>query len=233
MIKQFFSSSLFDEHTDLNIKVISEENLAYNRSWKKLLLDYLITIPLIILLIPLFIIVGIAIKLDSKGPIIFKQKRVGMDGKIFNMYKFRSMFTDADDSIHKARIQAYFEGKIDPEKGVKLTEDPRITRVGKFIRSTSIDELPQLFNVLKREMSLVGPRPVPIYEAEKYKLWQSERLRVLPGITGLWQVSGRSRVSFDEQLRLDIRYIRNQSLLTDIKILLYTIPAVLSKRGAG
>ena len=111
--------------------------------------------------------------------------------------------------------------------------DPRITRVGKFIRSFSIDELPQLLNVLKGEMSLADPRAVPIYEAEKYRLWQSERLQVSPGLTGLWQISGHSTVSFDEQLRLDIRYMRNQYFWLDIKIILNTIPAVLDKRGTG
>jgi lipopolysaccharide/colanic/teichoic acid biosynthesis glycosyltransferase len=143
------------------------------------------------------------------------------------------MYKDADPSLHQEHIKAYAEGMLDETKGIKLKDDPRITRVGRFLRETSLDELPQTFNVLKGEMSLVGPRPVVVYEADLYDLWHSERFNVLPGITGLWQVTGRSTVSFDEQLRLDIRYIRNQSLLLDIQILLKTISAVLSKRGAG
>jgi len=232
-MKNYFRWIGLENADKLDIKTIPDSAFAYNRSIVKALLDYVLTLPGLIVLTPLLLGVAIAIKIDSRGPILFRQKRVGVDGRIFYMYKFRSMYQDADQSIHMAQIKAYAEGKLDERDGVKLVDDPRVTRVGKFIRASSIDELPQLLNILKREMSLVGPRPVPMYEAEKYKLWHSERLRVLPGLTGLWQVSGRSFVSFDEQLRLDIRYIRNQSLWLDLKILLYTVPVVLSKRGAG
>ncbi len=232
-MKNYIRLFNFDSIDKLDIKTIPDSAFAYNRSFLKTLFDYVLTIPGLIVIFPLLLGVALAIALDSKGPVIFRQKRVGVDGRIFDMFKFRSMYQDADQSIHMAQIKAYAEGKLDERDGVKLIDDRRVTRVGKFIRAASIDELPQLINVLKREMSLVGPRPVPVYEAEKYKLWHSERLRVLPGMTGLWQVSGRSVVSFDEQLRLDIRYIRNQSLWLDIKILLFTFPAVLSKRGAG
>ncbi len=232
-MKNYFQWMRLDDNDKLDIKTIPERAFIYNRSAMKRILDYVLTIPGLIIISPLLLTVAIAIKLDSKGPIIYKQKRVGLDGKIFNMYKFRSMVQDADDTLHKAQIKAYADGRLDENEGVKLKDDPRITRVGKFIRSTSIDELPQLINILRGEMSLVGPRPVPIYEAERYTLWHSERLRVLPGLTGLWQVSGRSYVSFDEQLRLDIRYIRHQSLALDIKILFYTLPVVLSRRGSG
>jgi exopolysaccharide biosynthesis polyprenyl glycosylphosphotransferase len=195
--------------------------------------DYCLTIPGLILISPLLLLIAIAIKLNSSGPVIFRQKRVGLGGRIFEAYKFRTMYKDADPSLHQEHIKAYAEGMLDETKGIKLKDDPRITRVGRFLRETSLDELPQTFNVLKGEMSLVGPRPVVVYEADLYDLWHSERFNVLPGITGLWQVTGRSTVTFDEQLRLDIRYIRNQSLLLDIQILLKTISAVLSKRGAG
>ena len=195
--------------------------------------DYCLTIPGLILISPLLLLIAIAIKLDSPGPVIFRQKRVGLNGRIFEAYKFRSMYQDANPSLHEEHIKAFADGMLDETKGVKLKDDPRITPVGRFLRETSLDELPQTFNVLKGEMSLVGPRPVIVYEADLYDLWHSERFNVLPGITGLWQVTGRSTVSFDDQLRLDIRYIRYQSLWLDIKILLKTLPAVLSKRGAG
>ncbi len=196
-------------------------------------IDYVGTILIMIVALPIMGIVSLAIRLDSPGPIFFKQKRVGLNGVLFDLYKFRSMNHKADDTLHREHIAAYVSGQLDVHSGVKLKGDPRITRVGKFIRRFSIDELPQLFNVLRGEMSLVGPRPLPVYEVEKFNLWHSERLKFLPGMTGLWQVTARSQVSFDDQLRLDIRYIQNYSLWLDIKILLLTLPAVISKRGAG
>jgi len=199
----------------------------------KKIMDYLLTITGFILISPLLLLIVIAIKLDSPGPILFRQRRVGLNGVIFDMYKFRSMYKNADSTVHEKHIRAFAEGKLDESKGVKLKSDPRITHVGRILRETSLDELPQLLNILKGEMSLVGPRPVVGYEADLYDLWHSERFNILPGLTGLWQVIGRSNVSFDEQLRLDIRYIRNRSLWLDIMILLKTFPAVLSKRGAG
>ncbi len=218
-------------------KQASDEQLEaarmFNHSWTKHALDYFLTIPGIIILSPFLLFIALMIKIDSKGPVFFKQKRVGINGRIFEVYKFRTMFYNVDESLHKKQIEAFTAGKLDPQKGIKLTNDPRVTRAGRFLRATSLDEIPQVINVLKGEMSLVGPRPVPIYEAEKYKLWQSERVGTLPGMTGLWQVLGRSQVSFDEMLRLDIRYIRTQSLWLNIKILLMTFPAILSKRGAG
>ena len=205
----------------------------FNRSWQKRAFDLLLTIPGTILISPLLALVAVAIRLDSPGPAIYKQKRVGLDGKVFEIYKFRSMVSNADEDLHKKQIEAYANGDLDGEDTYKLKVDPRITRMGKFIRSTSIDELPQVFNVLRGEMSLVGPRPVPVYEADQYNLWHGERLTTLPGITGLWQVSERSSASFDHQLRLDIRYIRNPSLKLNIQILLDTLPAVFSEKGAG
>jgi len=210
-----------------------ESARAFNHSKTKRFMDYLLGIPSLIVMLPFFLLIGILIKIDSPGPVFYKQKRAGMNGRIFEVIKFRTMKYKADDSVHRQRIKEYAEGKINAADGVKLTNDTRITRVGRFLRNTSVDELPQIFNVIKGDMSLVGPRPVPIYEAEKYKLWQSERLSTLPGITGLWQISGRSTVSFDEQLRLDIRYIRHQSLWLNIVIILNTVPAIISRRGAG
>lgn len=199
----------------------------------KRIIDYCLTIPATVLLAPLLLAIAVSIKLDSPGPVLFRQKRVGLVGRVFEMYKFRTMAHGADQSAHQAHIQAYAEGRLDEHEGVKMKEDPRVTRVGRILRKTSLDELPQLFNVLLGQMSLVGPRPVPIYEADLYNLWHSERLSVLPGMTGLWQVTARSHVSYDEQARLDIRYIHNYSLWLDVQILLKTIPAVISKRGAG
>lgn len=205
----------------------------FNRSWQKRFFDLALTIPGLIVISPLLFLTALAIRLDSPGPAIYKQRRVGLDGEIFEIYKFRSMYTNTSEDLHIQQIQAYANGELDGSDSYKLKADPRITRVGNFIRKTSIDELPQLWNVLKGEMSLVGPRPVPVYEADQYHLWHSERLTTLPGITGLWQVSERSSATFDNQLRLDIRYIRNQSLKLNILILLQTLPAVLSKKGAG
>ncbi|MEJ5200773.1 MAG: exopolysaccharide biosynthesis polyprenyl glycosylphosphotransferase [Anaerolineales bacterium] len=196
-------------------------------------MDCVGTVLGMVVILPLMGIVALAIRLDSPGPIFFKQKRVGLNGTLFDMYKFRSMYHNVDETLHRQHIAAYVSGQLDVQSGVKLKDDPRVTRVGKFIRRLSIDELPQLFNVLRGEMSLVGPRPLPIYEVEQFDLWHSERLKFLPGMTGLWQVTARSQVSFDDQLRLDIRYIQNYSIWLDIKILLLTIPAVISKRGAG
>lgn len=199
----------------------------------KRVMDCAGTILIMMVALPIMTIVALAIRLDSPGPIFFKQKRVGLNGTLFDMYKFRSMYHNVDEMLHRQHITAYVSGKLDVQSGVKLKDDPRITRVGKFIRRFSIDELPQLFNVLRGEMSLVGPRPLPVYEVEQFDLWHSERLKFLPGMTGLWQVTARSQVSFDDQLRLDIRYIQNYSIWLDIKILALTLPAVISRRGAG
>lgn len=198
-------------------------------------------------LVPLLLVVALLIKLDSPGPVIFVQERVGarrrskngwISWKIrsFSFYKFRTMVHNADQSVHQAYIKGWIDGRAEAVHDgttFKLTNDPRITRVGRVLRKTSLDELPQLFNVLKGEMSLVGPRPVPMYEAAAYQAWHRERLAALPGITGLWQVKGRCRVSFDEMVRMDIEYVRSKSLWLDIKLLLLTAPAVISGRGAG
>jgi lipopolysaccharide/colanic/teichoic acid biosynthesis glycosyltransferase len=183
---------------------------------------------------------AVAIKISSPGPVIFKQTRLGRRGSRFPFYKFRSMYVENDDRCHREFVSGLIEGKHellnqgDRDQPVfKIKNDHRITPVGRIIRRLSIDELPQFFNVLKGEMSLVGPRPPIPYEVEKYKPWHLRRiLEIKPGITGLWQVDGRSRTSFDEMVRLDLRYLMNWSFWLDIKILFKTIKAVLETKGA-
>jgi len=183
------------------------------------------------------LIVAIAIKLDSPGAVFYRQSRVGENGRLFTMLKFRSMKTGNDTYTHKQHIAKLIQENISVEqlggKSLKLEDDPRITRVGKLIRKTSIDELPQLFNVLRGEMSLVGPRPAIPYEVELYQDWHKRRLEAIPGLTGMWQIKGRNRVSFDEMVRMDIEYIEKQSLWLDIRILLRTPLAVITGSGAG
>ncbi len=194
----------------------------------------------IVALAPLMLATAIAVRASSPGPVIFKQTRVGRHGMPFAFYKFRSMYCNSDDRIHRDYVASLIKGDLsaanqgDSDKPLyKLKADPRITRVGRFIRKTSIDELPQLFNVLKGDMSLVGPRPPVPYEVEKYQSWHLRRLfEARPGITGLWQVEGRSKTSFDEMVRLDLRYISNCSLRLDLKILIKTVKVVLWDEGA-
>ena len=189
---------------------------------------------------PVFLMIAMAIKATSKGPVFFRQKRVGHNGKPFVFLKFRSMTVDNDDGAHQKYVKELIAGKAErqPSNGnrgsaFKLINDPRITTVGAFLRKTSLDELPQFFNVLKGEMSLVGPRPPIPYEVESYDFWHRRRLlEAKPGITGLWQVSGRSRVTFDEMVRLDLRYARSCSPWMDLKILLRTPLAVVLGEGA-
>ena len=194
----------------------------------KRMLDIVVSLAMIILLIPLFVVVAILIKCESKGGVIYRQIRVGKDGRHFNFYKLRSMFVDAEK--RKSQIL----GQNESSDGVifKMKKDPRITRVGRFIRKYSIDELPQLFNVLEGSMSLVGPRPPLPTEVAQYTLDERKRLHIKPGITCIWQVSGRSDIPFKKQVLLDEQYIKNHGLLKDIAILLKTIPAILTGKGA-
>ncbi|MFZ5877406.1 MAG: sugar transferase [Nitrospirota bacterium] len=190
----------------------------------------------------IFVAIAVAIKVSSRGPIIFRQERVGLFGRRFTFFKFRSMAANNDPSVHREYVHSLIAGKkkagaggIIPEgNGVfKITNDTRVTTIGKFLRRTSLDELPQFVNVLKGEMSLVGPRPPIPYELEKYEVWHLRRvLEVKPGISGLWQIRGRSRTTFDDMVRLDLRYLREQSLWLDLKILVQTPWAVLTARGA-
>jgi len=193
----------------------------------------------LILLSPFLIIIAILIKLDSPGPVFYKQTRVGENGRQFLMFKFRSMRVDTDPKIHQEYVTRLIKENIsledleDNSASLKMENDPRITRAGKIVRKSSIDELPQLINVLRGEMSLVGPRPPLLYEVDLYQDWHKRRFEVPPGITGIWQVSGRNRVSFDEMVRMDLEYIENQSLWLDIKLLLKTPRAVIGAHGAG
>lgn len=176
---------------------------------------------------PMALLTVLAIKLDSPGPVIFRQTRVGRAGELFTCYKFRSMYIDAEERKIELLSQNEADGPV-----FKMQDDPRVTRVGRFIRSASIDELPQLLNVLKGEMSLVGPRPPLPHEVRQYNLHQLRRLDAIPGLTGLQQVSGRSNLDFDRWVHLDLQYIEQRSLWQDVKIMLKTIPAVLLRRGA-
>jgi exopolysaccharide biosynthesis polyprenyl glycosylphosphotransferase len=187
----------------------------------------------LVLLAPLWVLMALLIKLDSKGPVLYRQERVGMDGRIFLFLKFRTMRTGADDRVHREYQKRYIEGRPETNLGdslrpvYKLHDDPRVTRTGRWLRRTSLDELPQLLNVLRGDMSLVGPRPPIPYEVEAYALWHRKRLDMKPGMTGLWQVSGRNRLSFDEMVRLDLFYIENWTLWLDLKIMLRTLPVLL------
>jgi exopolysaccharide biosynthesis polyprenyl glycosylphosphotransferase len=180
-----------------------------------------------LLLAPLWGMVALAIRLDSPGPILFRQGRIGRDGKCFTFYKFRSMVQGAEAAADQLRTLNEASGPL-----FKIKDDPRCTRVGRFIRRTSIDELPQLINVLRGDMSLVGPRPGLPSEVAQYQEWHRRRLEIVPGMTGLWQVSGRSNLTFDEMVMLDIYYGENWSLGTDARILLRTVPQVLFGDGA-
>ncbi|NQU16559.1 MAG: sugar transferase [Candidatus Saganbacteria bacterium] len=216
-----------DEVGGIPLITVSEIGLSGIKAAVKRIFDVLLSFFLLILLIPLFLLVAVLVKIDSKGAVFFKQLRVGKNGTKFNCYKFRSMVSGAQKLLSSLEEKSEVEGHI-----FKIKEDPRVTRIGKFIRKFSIDELPQLFNVLLGEMSLVGPRPPLPHEVEKYSSWHLKRLRITPGITGLWQVSGRSLLPFEDMVRLDIYYIENWSLWLDIKLLFKTIPAVLFGSGA-
>jgi exopolysaccharide biosynthesis polyprenyl glycosylphosphotransferase len=201
--------------------------------------DILIASVALTLLAPLWALIAVLIKLDSRGPVFYKQERVGMDGRVFLFYKFRTMRADADESVHRdyyrKNIAGLAEANVGDERRPvygKLPGDTRVTRAGRVLRRLSLDELPQLFNVLRGDMSIVGPRPPIPYEVEAYELWHRRRLDMKPGLTGLWQVSGRNRLPFDEMVRLDLFYIENWSLLLDLKIILRTLPVMLRGHDA-
>jgi exopolysaccharide biosynthesis polyprenyl glycosylphosphotransferase len=194
--------------------------------------DLLIAVTAAVVLAPLWLLIALLIKLDSRGPVFYKQERVGMDGRVFLFYKFRSMQAGSDDERHREFQRKYIKGEAESNLGdadrpaYKLRGDERVTRLGRILRKTSLDELPQVFNVLRGDMSVVGPRPPIPYEVESYELWHRKRLDMKPGITGLWQVSGRNRLPFDEMVRMDLYYIENWSLLLDLKIILQTLPVM-------
>ena len=211
-------------------------------------IDLVLASLLLLVLSPLMLLVAVAIKLDSHGPVFFAQERVGVrrrsaqgrvrwEARTFPFLKFRSMVAGADQSPHEQHIRAFVRGQLrgaadGSDAKFKMANDSRVTRVGRVLRRTSLDELPQLLHVLVGEMSLVGPRPVPLYEVAEYRESDAERLLAVPGITGLWQVSGRADVPFSEMVRMDREYIRKRSFWLDLKILAATVPAVVSGRGA-
>ena len=204
----------------------------------KRLLDVLLSAALLILLSPLMLVVAALVKLTSRGPVLFKQQRIGQRMRPFVMLKFRTMEVNAAPAIHQEFVSAFISGrdrdtKADPDRVFKIVKDPRVTSIGHFLRRTSIDELPQFWNVLRGDMSLVGPRPPLPYEVAHYKSWHLRRIvGAKPGLTGLWQVKGRSRTTFDEMVRLDLQYVQRRSLWTDLRILFATPRAVISGKGA-
>jgi lipopolysaccharide/colanic/teichoic acid biosynthesis glycosyltransferase len=204
----------------------------------KRILDLLFILLMLVPLCIVMVIVAVLIRLDSKGPIFFRQKRVGLHGVEFDMFKFRSMHMNCDDSAHREAIKQYMNGAtlnddVGTDNPYKLANDPRVTRIGRFIRRTSIDELPQFINVLRGEMTLVGPRPPLPYEAEAYSLRDLLRLGGKPGLTGTWQVYGRSRVAFQEMVEMDIVYLQQQSISQDLKLIALTAPVMLRGRGGA
>ncbi|NTU52442.1 MAG: sugar transferase [Chlorobiaceae bacterium] len=210
------------------LKVIAWESTIRLSYLMKRVLDLIVSSLALIALFPVFAITALCIVIENPGPVFFVQPRVGKNGRHFRFYKFRSMIVNAD------KIKAELTAKNESADGVifKMKKDPRITRTGRIIRKFSIDELPQLINVLKGDMSLVGPRPPLPGEVAQYTLEQRKRLHAIPGITGLWQVSGRSDIPFTDQVRLDLQYIQSAGVIRDLHLLLKTIPAVLSGRGA-
>ena len=216
----------FNEYNQQMISICSKQESQIYLILKRLI-DLVGSIVALIAFFPILIIITLLIKLDSKGPVLFIQKRCGKNGKVFNMYKFRSMCINAEDKLQQIQ-------HLNEAKGFmfKIKDDPRLTQIGKYIRKTSIDELPQLINIFKGEMSFVGPRPPLPNEVEKYNLWHKLRLSVKPGLTGLWQISGRSDLGFNDMVMLDLKYISERNLVYDLIIILKTIPVVLRSYGA-
>lgn len=209
----------------------SEYTVTPNRSlgyrFIKRLFDMIASFVGLIVLLPLFLIISIAIFIDDPGPVLFFQERNGLQGRVYRMWKFRSMYRDAPEKRFDLEAQNELDGPA-----FKMTNDPRVTRVGRWIRKTSVDELPQLVNILLGQMSLVGPRPLPTYETAQLTQQQRQRLLVKPGLVCYWQVCGRNDIPFDEWMRMDYRYINEASVWTDLKILCMAVPAVISGRGA-
>jgi lipopolysaccharide/colanic/teichoic acid biosynthesis glycosyltransferase len=208
---------------------------ARGGGWAKRSFDVLFTLMVALIGMPFYLLIALLIKLTSEGPVLFVQERVGQDGRVFRFYKFRTMLVDNSDHQHRTFAEDFIKGRLMNEEGdrrvFKLQNDPRVTSIGRFLRKTSLDELPQFINVLCGDMTLVGPRPPLSYELAHYKEWHRGRLVVKPGLTGLWQVSGRSTVPFDEMVMLDLYYIENWSLALDLKIIARTVPVMLFGLG--
>ncbi|ERK32255.1 sugar transferase [Clostridium intestinale] len=214
------------EASDVNKDISSKENkIIYN--FIKRLIDIFVSLLGLIILLPILIIIPVIIRIDSRGPIIFSQDRIGKNGDIFKMYKFRSMVINAESLKEELANKNEMSGPM-----FKMKDDPRITKIGKFIRKTSIDELPQLINVLKGEMSLVGPRPSLPKEVEKFESWMLKRLDVKPGLTCYWQVMGRNNIDFEEWMKLDIKYIDERTTFLDIKLIFKTFFVLFGDQNA-
>jgi lipopolysaccharide/colanic/teichoic acid biosynthesis glycosyltransferase len=242
-------AAFLEESAECIERSAREEQIYY---FAKRVVDVIVALGLLIVLLPVFLVIAIIIRLDSDGPVIYSQKRVGCrirrvgntlrkEVYPFTFYKFRSMYAKSDEKAHKEFIAAYIRNDMAqmaclqqvPVTGnglYKLNGDKRITRIGKYLRSTSLDELPQLWNVLKGDMSMVGPRPAIPYEVEMYEPWHRQRLYTIPGLTGLWQVTDRNSATFDEMVKLDLEYIENQSFWYDMKIMLKTPVAVVQRK---
>lgn len=221
----------------MELPYLSSAEFAH--SWYKYaakrVLDILISFIALVLLAPVLVLIALLTRLDSPGPVLFGQRRVGRHGKVFTCFKFRTMRHNCDQAVHQQAFQRMANGGTmsdDPTVPFKLAGDSRITRVGLLLRRTSLDELPQLINVLRGDMSLVGPRPAIPYELENYTDWHHDRHLVKPGITGLWQVYGRGKLGFMEGLRLDVQYATGWTLLLDLKLIAITVPVLLMQRSA-
>nr|PZM89150.1 MAG: exopolysaccharide biosynthesis protein [[Clostridium] cellulosi] len=206
----------------------NQANVSYTYNVLKRFFDILLSVIGLIILSPVFLIISIIIKLTSPGPVLYKHKRVGYMGEEIEIYKFRSMVVDSDN------FEKYFtkEQMKHFKENFKLENDPRITKIGKFLRKSSLDELPQLINIIKGQMSIVGPRPIVKDEVKKYGIYADTYFSVNPGLTGLWQVCGRSNTTYEERVQLDVKYVQNRSLLNDLKIILKTFGAVVTSKGA-
>ena len=214
------------EGTHLGIENESTRGFSFYKVIKRVI-DVVCSFVGVLVLSPLFVVIAIIIKFTSKGPVFFSQKRVGRDGKEFKMYKFRSMVVNAEELKEKLAAQNEMSGPM-----FKMKDDPRVTKVGKFIRKTSIDELPQLFNVLKGDMSLVGPRPSLPKEVAQFEDWMYRRLEVKPGLTCYWQVSGRNNIDFEDWMKLDIKYVDERNLWIDIKLIFKTVGVLFGDKNA-
>lgn len=219
-----------EEQTELGILADKEHTKKLSQVGYRVF-DVVFAILTLILLFPLLLVLLISIKLSSEGPIFYKQKRIGQYGRYFYLFKFRTMMCDADEYLFDL-LDKNEELRFEYAKSHKLKADPRVTRIGRFLRRTSLDELPQLINVLRGEMSVVGPRPIVDMEVPKYGNYSVELFSVRPGITGLWQVSGRSDTTYEERVFFDTTYIRNKSFGLNLHIILLTIPAIIRQKGA-
>lgn len=220
------NNSITENENEKSVYEIKNKNMVY--SITKRGLDIILSTIGLIVLSPLFLLIGIIIKIDSKGPVLFAHKRIGKNGKMIKIYKFRTMFENAEDMI-----KSFTEEQLKEfQENYKLKQDHRITKVGKFLRKTSLDELPQIVNILKGELSIVGPRPVVENELEKYGPNRNKFLSVIPGLTGYWQANGRSTTTYEERIKMELFYVDNRSLWLDIKIFFKTIISVIKKEGA-